>query len=130
MFNEKDFDKIKDKDTAPDGLMDGTLYVLALKAITTALEEFNMQDEDERMQCMMVIVNESSRYIQEDLPELMRAIEPLLNCVIALGFHATMLLNILEQESPGSMEKYFEMINSVLMPEIEERSKALPYWED
>ena len=60
----------------------------------------------------------------------MRAIEPLLNCVIALGFHATMLLNILEQESPGSMEKYFQMINEQLMPEIEERSKAMPYWED
>lgn len=130
MFNKKDFDKIKNKDTAPDGLMDGSLYVLALKAITTALEEFNMQDEDERMQCMMVIVNESSRYIQEENPEIMRVIEPLLNCVIALGFHATMLLNILEQKSPGFLEKYFQMIHEQLMPEIEERSKAMPYWED
>lgn len=130
MFNKKDFDKIKNKDTAPDGLMDGSLYVLALKAITCALEEFDMTDEDERMQCMMVIVNESSRYIQEENPEIMRVIEPLLNCVIALGFHATMLLNILEQESPGAMEKYFEMVNGVLMPDIEERSKAMPYWED
>jgi len=130
MFNDKDFDRIKDKDSAPDGLIDGDMYVLALKAITCALEEFDMQDEDERMQCMMVIVNESSRYIQEENPELMRTIEPLLNCVIALGFHTTLLLNIMEHENPGSKDAYFEMINNQFMPEIEERSKAMPYWED
>jgi hypothetical protein len=130
VFNDDDFDLNKYKDKVPDGIIDGELFILAMKAVTYSLEEFDMTYEEERIAALMIIVNESTRYIQEDNPEVMSIIEPFLNCVIALGFHTTLLLNLLEQEREGAIKEYFSMIENEIMPDLEERTKAMPYWEE
>lgn len=121
MFNEEDFDKIKENfDRPPDGLIDASDYYQDMKFITELLMDTDYDDMVSRMFAMMNIMNA----IYDDEGEISN--ERLSGIIIALSFHAINLLNSIEQDSRVD---YFKFVNDEILEQIKNEASSLPYWE-
>lgn len=121
MFDPNDFeDMAKERDTAPDGIIDASDYADDMKIITDILCDLDYDDMVSRMHAMMNIMN----HMYDNNGEI--DVERVNGVVISLSFHIITMLNTLEDDS---RQEYFQFIKNDVISEIEKEASTLPYWD-
>lgn len=122
MFNPRDFENINknEPDTVPDGIVDASDYHELLKQVTSFIQQTDYDDPTSRMVAMMNTINlfhDSEDTIDEN---------KLYGVVIGCMYHIqTLLCGMLSEDR----EEYFKVIEEEIMPQFEQESKMLPFYE-
>ena len=122
MFNPYDFENINknEPDAVPDGIVDASDYHELLKQVTSFIQQTDYDDPTSRMVAMMNTINlfhDSEDTIDES---------KLYGVVISCMYHIqTLLCGML----PEDREEYFKVIEEEIIPQFEEESKMLPFYQ-
>lgn len=124
MFDESDFEELIDKmSSAPDGVLDGSSYLDTFKQVYDHFFLLDHEDEVSRMKFMMNIMNLVTTASDKDFdPEVFEV-------VAVLSFHLLHLFGIVHTYEEDFKGMYLSHLREKVIPDLEENSGAVPYWE-
>jgi hypothetical protein len=124
-FDPEDINKIMNSpyERMPDGMVDASSFVNLFHQITSDLLNTDSQDDKSRMTWMLSVVNHLDQMNQESMT--MSSVE-IISC---LCFHTLTLYNICHAYDSDFIQKYVEILNESIMPEMRENGTFIPYWD-
>lgn len=125
VFSENDFGTInRSQAEMPDGLVDGGRYFEVFKSLAKELGSLDIEDYESKIQFMMNIVNPI--YVDDEGENIDKSY--VFDLITCLSFHVIQLLVTSSDFVEDFKNKYIDIIESDIMPSLENECKALPYW--
>lgn len=125
MFDESDFDALQERmNDVPDGVLDASPYVKVFKKVYDHLYDLDIDDETSKVRFMMNIMNLFDP--EEDPDEVTSTVYEIM---AVMSFHIVQLIAITQKYEENFKSMYIAHLREKIIPDLEESSGAVPYWE-